>query len=79
MPRMRHPNGAGPYEAADEQVPHMRMGGWLTREEWPDELGEWEPAPEPEDDTDEPGTAGEESTPKRPRARAASSKKEHDA
>ena len=56
MPRMRHPNGAGPYEATDEQVSHMRMGGWLTDEEWT-AAGLPEP-PEPEPDDDEPG-AGE--------------------
>jgi len=75
---MRHPNGAGPYEAQDAQVPMMRMGGWLTREEWEqrEDLPAWEPEPEP--DEDEPGTSGEQETkPSRSKPRA-TSKKESD-
>jgi hypothetical protein len=87
MPTMRHPGGAGPYEAQDVQVSMMRRGGWLTREEWEqrEDLPKWEPEPEPDDQEqddepkDEPDDdSGEQKTkPTRSKPRA-TSKKESD-
>lgn len=76
---MRHPNGAGPYEAAAEQVNHMRMAGWLTAEEWqaaglPEPFAPEPPEPEQTGQTDEAAQAAAQDTKpsRRPRTRPSS-------
>jgi hypothetical protein len=77
---MRHPNVAGAYDAHEDQIPHMRMTGWLTDDEWAraglPEPPEPEPDDEPQDDEpdSEPDTSGEKKpkAPRRARSRATS-------
>jgi hypothetical protein len=63
MPRMRHPKVAGPYDAHEDQVPMLRMSGWLTDDEWT-RAGLPEPPEPAEDETgDDAGGEPQNETP----------------
>lgn len=65
MPRMRHPKVAGPYDAHEDQIPMLRMSGWLTDDEWTRAGLPEEPEPEQDEtgDGDEVGGEPQDETP----------------